>query len=118
MSTRAPSPLSRHRDQGAVNESTSRVSSQLASGLEHLLEAAVDGPLQRAFGDIDDKGGRPEHSFSNRAHVHSQQYIRQGARSKSGRVNSPSSRVARKDPQQRLVHIFNTLAAVIELLKV
>ena len=58
MSTRAPSPLSRHRDQGAVNESTSRVSSQLASGLEHLLEAAVDGPLQRAFGDIERRFGQ------------------------------------------------------------
>ena len=53
MSTRASSPLSRHRDQGAVNESTSRVSTNLAEGLENLLEAAVDGPLQRAFGDVE-----------------------------------------------------------------
>jgi hypothetical protein len=52
-SNRATSPLTRHRDQDAVDESTSRVSNQLANGLEHLLEAAVDGPLQRAFGDID-----------------------------------------------------------------
>jgi hypothetical protein len=50
---RAPSPLSRHRNQDAVDESKSRVSSELANGLEHLLEAAVDGPLQRIFGDFE-----------------------------------------------------------------
>eukprot|EP01043_Picozoa_sp_COSAG02_P072301 COSAG02_NODE_13567_length_1378_cov_0.773260_1_plen_326_part_01 len=52
---RAPSPLSRHRNQDAVDESKTRVSSELANGLEHLLEAAVDGPLQRIFGDFEER---------------------------------------------------------------
>ena len=52
---RATSPMSRHRDQDALDQSKSRVSSELANGLEHLLEAAVDGPLQRVFGDFEER---------------------------------------------------------------
>jgi FtsZ-binding cell division protein ZapB len=52
---RAPSPLSRHRNQDAVDQSKTRVSSELANGLEHLLEAAVDGPLQRIIGDFEER---------------------------------------------------------------
>lgn len=50
---RSTSPLARHQNREAVRTATSHVSDNLASGLATLLDNAVEGPLQRAFKEID-----------------------------------------------------------------